>query len=106
MTEYTSIIYIEVERTIDFYFQMQQTEKELELVMTTESIRSANHSFLLQHVHDMSFKPFSFGGGFLYLHTNQGVFTYKINVNPTFFVDVYKNLKQNFMNHGTFYKPL
>lgn len=88
-----SIIYIEIEREIDFHFQMQQIEIQLELQLSIEGIKSARHQFELRHVHDISHKPFSFGWGILYLHTNQGVFSYKIQDNPTSFINAYKSLK-------------
>ena len=87
------MIYIEIERQIDFYFQMQKIEKQLEIEMTIEGIRTAEKSFELQHVHDISYKPFSFGAGMLYLHTNQGVFSFKVHENPETFIEGFRNLK-------------
>lgn len=92
LSEYT-IVYIEIEREIDFYYQMQQIEKQFELRIDLKGITSAQHQFALQHVYDVSHKPFSFGGGFLYLHTNQGVFTFKIEENPAPFIHTFKLLK-------------
>jgi len=88
------MIYIEIERQIDFYFQMQQIEKQLEIEMTIEGIRTAEKSFQLQHVHDISYKPFSFGAGMLYLHTNQGVFSFNVQENPEIFIEGFRNLKK------------
>lgn len=92
LSEY-SIIYIEIERKIDFYYQMQQIENQYELQLNMEGIITAQHRFELRHVHDISHKSFSFGGGILYLHTNQGVFSYKIEDNPTPFIHAFKTLK-------------
>ena len=88
------MIYIEIERQIDFYFQMQQIEKQLEIEMTIEGIRTAEKSFELQHVHDISYKPFSFGAGMLYLHTNQGVFSFNVQENPEIFIEGFRSLKK------------
>ncbi|WP_419959694.1 hypothetical protein [Psychrobacillus sp. BM2] len=85
--------YIEIERQIDFYFQMKQVEKQFELQLTMDGIISERHKFKLQHVHDVSHKPFSFGGGLLYLHTNQGVFPFQIQENPSNFIQGFKLLK-------------
>lgn len=85
--------YIEIERQIDFYFQMKQVEKQFELRLTMEGIISERHTFKLQHVYDVSHKPFSFGGGLLYLHTNQGVFPFQIQENPSNFIQGFKSLK-------------
>ena len=87
------MIYIEIERQIDFYFQMQQIEKQLEIELTIEGIRTAEKSFELQHVHDISYKPFSFGAGILYLHTNQGVFSFNVQENPEVFIEGFRTLK-------------
>ncbi|MFJ8065252.1 hypothetical protein ACIQYS_11530 [Psychrobacillus sp. NPDC096426] len=88
-----SIVYFEIERKIDFYYQMQQIEIQYELQLNTEGITTARHQFELGHVHDISHKSFSFGGGILYLHTNQGVFSYKIQDNPTPLMHAFKSLK-------------
>lgn len=88
-----SIIYIEIERKIDFYFQMQQIEIQHKLQLNSEKIISTSHQFELSNVHDISHKTFSFGGGILYLHTNQGVFSYNIQVNPATFIHAFKSLK-------------
>lgn len=85
--------YIEIERQIDFYFQMKQVEKRFELQLTMDGIMSDSHKFKLQHVYDVSHKPFSFGGGLLYLHTNQGVFPFQIQENPSNFIQGFKLLK-------------
>jgi len=72
---------------------MQQIEKQFEIEMTIEGIRTAEKSFELQHVHDVSYKPFSFGAGMLYLHTNQGVFSFKVQDNPDVFIEGFRSLK-------------
>ncbi len=87
------IVYIEIERKIDFYFQMQQIEKQFEIELTLDGIQTAEKNFQLQHVHDISYKPFSFGGGMLYLHTNQGVFSFKIQEDPRSFIEGFRMLK-------------
>ncbi|MFF2754949.1 hypothetical protein ACFVR1_14515 [Psychrobacillus sp. NPDC058041] len=88
-----SIVYVEIKREIDFYYQMQHIEMRFELHLNIEGIASERHQFKLEHVHDVSHKPFSFGGGILYLHTNQGVFPYNIQEDPSYFIHVFKSLK-------------
>ncbi|MEK4520852.1 MULTISPECIES: hypothetical protein [unclassified Psychrobacillus] len=95
MSEYT-IIYIEVKREIDFYFQMQHIESSFTLQMDGMAIVSAQHQFKFQNVHDISYKPFSYGAGILYLHTNQGVFSYNIKENPAYFIEAFKTLKSSY----------
>lgn len=96
LSEY-SIGYVEIEREIDFYYQQQHIEKQFELQLNIESISSARHKFELQHVYDVSYKPFSFGGGILYLHTNQGVFSYNIKEDPCYFIQLFKKLKGKYI---------
>lgn len=88
-----SIAYVEIKREIDFYYQMQSIEMQFELQLNVEGIASERHQFKLEHVHDVSHKPFSFGGGILYLHTNQGVFPYNVQEDPTYFIHAFKSLK-------------
>ncbi|MER2261833.1 MAG: hypothetical protein ABS934_07435 [Psychrobacillus sp.] len=95
MSEYT-IVYIEVKREIDFYFKMQHIESKFVLQMNGNEIVSAERQFKFQNVYDISHKPFSFGGGMLYLHTNQGVFSYNIKDNPAYFIEAFKTLKSSF----------
>ena len=83
LSEYT-IVYIAVKRDIDFSFKMPH------------EIVSAERQFKFQNVYDISHKPFSFGGGMLYLHTNQGVFSYNIKDNPAYFIEAFKTLKSSF----------
>lgn len=92
MVQYV-IFYIEIERQIDFYYQMQHVERRFELQMSIEGIITAHNRFAFQNVHDISHKQFSSGLGILYLHTNQGVFSYKIKENPSSFIDAFKSLK-------------
>jgi hypothetical protein len=88
-----SIVYVEVKREIDFYYQMKSIEMQFVLHLNIEGIASERDQFKLEHVHDVSHKPFSFGGGILYLHTNQGVFPYNIQEDPSYFILAFKALK-------------
>ncbi|WP_432357900.1 hypothetical protein [Sporosarcina sp. UB5] len=88
----SSLTYFTVERSIDWFNQNhRQTARTLQLF--EESITSSDHTFTLDHVHDVSYRPFSNGTGLFYLHTNRGVFTFGVNENPHEFIQSYKRLK-------------
>jgi sorbitol-specific phosphotransferase system component IIC len=92
-TQQATIIYTEVERTIDFYYQMQKISTHHELTVTPEVVTTARAEFTLNQVLDVSYKPFSSEAGILYLHTNQGVFPFYIHSNPQTFIDTFRSLK-------------
>lgn len=96
MNESTQIIstitYNTVDRTIYWHEQRtQQTVHHISLYVDT--IITTLHQFKLEHVHDISYKPFSSGAGLFYLHTIQGVFTYQIDSDPENFIRAYKQLR-------------
>jgi len=88
-----TIIYTEVERKIDFFYQMQKIATHHELTVTPKAVVSARNEFTLNQVMDISYKPFSSEAGILYLHTNQGVFPFNIHSNPCNFIDTYRSFK-------------
>lgn len=88
----SSLNYYTIERSIDWFKQNhQQTIRTL--LLYEESIASSDHTFSLEHVHDVSYRAFSNGTGLFYLHTNRGVFTFGVNENPHEFINSYKRLK-------------
>ena len=90
-----TLTYIAVERKIDWYEQKHlQTVNHIHLY--TESISTVKNTFLLEHVHDISYRPFSGGTGLFYLHTNQGVFTYEVDSDPKGFIRAYKVLRGHY----------
>lgn len=88
----SSLNYFTIERSIDWFEQKQQQTVRT-LLLFEESIISSDHTFSLEHVHDVSYRPFSNGTGLFYLHTNRGVFTFGVNENPKEFIKSYKYLK-------------
>ena len=92
-TKCATIIYTEVERSIDFYYQMQKIATHHELTITHEVVKTARAEFTLHQVMDVSYKPFSTAAGILYLHTNQGVFPFNIHSSPQKFIDTFRSLK-------------
>lgn len=90
---FSTITYNSVERIMGWYDQTtNRTVHRIHLYADTVS--TATNTFKLEHVLDMSYKPFSSGGtGLFYLHTNQGVFMFEVDVNPTLFIQTYKKLR-------------
>ncbi|MDF0727388.1 hypothetical protein PY093_11890 [Cytobacillus sp. S13-E01] len=73
--------------------QQKYIEEEKYLYLYLDRIVSTSHHFLLSDVFDMSYKKISAVVGFLYLHTNQGVFSYTVKTNPKPFIYEYKSVK-------------
>lgn len=92
-TQQATIIYSEVERKIDFYYQMKKVTTHYELTVTPKVVITARAEFTLKQVLDVSYKPFSSESGILYLHTNQGVFPFFIHSNPQAFIETYRSFK-------------
>ncbi len=84
--------YVRVERTIENSEQITKEYRE-HLHLYEDRIITREHVFLVNDVHDMSFRLFSSATGMLYLHTNQGVFPYTVPKDPAYFIEEYKKLK-------------
>ncbi|MCR2823598.1 hypothetical protein [Lederbergia panacisoli] len=81
-----SITYIKVKRTIEFN-QQKYTKTEHSIDLYKNKISTSNHQFKNENVFDVTYKGFSDNFGFLYLHTNQGVFAFEVNTDPYHFVE-------------------
>lgn len=87
-----TLTYILVERMMGWYDQ--KTNRTLHTIhLYPDTISTAKSNFKLEHVHDLSYKPFSGGTGLFYLHTNQGVFTFEVDSDPTEFISAYRKLR-------------
>ncbi|MFZ3590061.1 3-isopropylmalate dehydratase [Bacillus sp. DJP31] len=84
--------YLRIERKIQACQQLHIENIEY-INLYADRIITPSHTFQLNDVHDVSYKPFSTENGLLYLHTNQGVFTYYIEMTPSLFIDLYQSLK-------------
>ncbi|WP_203247175.1 hypothetical protein [Sporosarcina beigongshangi] len=88
-----TITYHLVERIAGWYDQTTNRTAHY-IHLYADSISTTKNSFKLEHVLDMSYKPFSGGAGLFYLHTNQGVFMFEIDTDPTSFIQAYRKLRQ------------
>lgn len=87
----TTIQYSTVARSIDKLSVAHTTDiHELQLSLT--SIESAERSFSFTSIIDVSYKPFSDGSGFLYVHTDEGVFSFHVIESPNTFIQTFKKI--------------
>lgn len=56
-------------------------------------VRTQYREFAIEDVFDMSYRQMGDEGGFLYLHTKQGVYPYTVKEDPSRFIDTFKELK-------------
>lgn len=80
------------EKKVGWYDQTY-TKTNHHVVLCTEYIETAEKSFRLNDVLDVSYRPFSDGSGLFYLHTIQGVFAYTIVEDPSPFIHMYQKIK-------------
>ncbi|WP_077617174.1 hypothetical protein [Bacillus sinesaloumensis] len=80
--------YIVIQRKIEWNEQ-KYIETHHQLRLFEDRILSSVNEFHLDSVLDVSFRS-----SFLYLHTNQGVFSYNIKEEPLDFINAFKELKQ------------
>ncbi|MDN4606925.1 hypothetical protein [Sporosarcina highlanderae] len=90
-----SLPYFTVERSID-WFQQKHQQSSNTLLLFEGSIKTKEHTFSLEHVHDVSYRAFSNGTGLFYLHTNRGVFTFEVKTDPNEFIHSYRKLKGDY----------
>lgn len=75
-----SLSYFVFTRKIDLNIQILEEEKSL--ILWSDRITSEEHTFHLNAIHDISFKPSKNQYKILYLHTNRGVFSFFVKDNP------------------------
>ncbi|GLB59967.1 hypothetical protein [Cytobacillus sp. NCCP-133] len=85
--------FIIVSRTIDWN-QQQYIEQKHYLHLYEDHIISPTEKFLLDEVWDMSYRSSNSDIGFLYLHTNRGLYSFHVKSEPRQFISLYKELKQ------------
>ncbi|WP_232299544.1 hypothetical protein [Pontibacillus chungwhensis] len=81
-----------VTRSIHNGQQLYQ-EEECYLILSEDKITTDRNVFDLKHVFDMSYKDTVGLYGFLYLHTNKGVFSYNVKHAPDELIQIFHSLK-------------
>jgi hypothetical protein len=79
--------------------KMKRTQKvtiqhSKDICLYANSIQTENDYFHINNIFDISYKGVSKEIGFLYLHTNQGMFAYIIHTDPSAFIAAYKDIKK------------
>ncbi|WP_210469569.1 hypothetical protein [Sporosarcina sp. 6E9] len=87
-----TLTYKIVEKVTGWYAQTTNHKTHC-IHLYADKISTAKNNFALENIYDMSFKPFSNGAGLFYLHTNQGLFMFAVEADPTHFIDMYKSLR-------------
>ena len=87
-----SLSYISVQRVVD---RLQQTHLKTyhTICLFQDRITTSSRTFLLKHVFDLSYRPFSGQTGLFYLHTHEGVFTFEIVEEPEHFISLFKQIQ-------------
>lgn len=88
----SAVSYTVIERVIEASEQ-KYNEHLCRLNLYVDRIDTAIYSFALENVFDISCKSFSGKYAILYLHTNQGVWPFNIQTDPTSFINEYKRLR-------------
>lgn len=84
--------YFTVTRKIVNGAQVVIQEEQL-LRMYEDKITTTVSSFSFSDIHDISFRKLTKELGILYLHTNQGVFPFKVRDEPHRFIEHFYKLK-------------
>ncbi|MDW0110278.1 hypothetical protein [Sporosarcina aquimarina] len=87
-----TLTYTVSQKTVGWIDQTISTN-DCQLTLHETVIHSQHYSFPIDAVLDCSYKPFSDGSGLFYLHTNQGVRSFHVNMDPSFFLKAYQRLK-------------
>lgn len=87
----STISYSRTEKYIE-NFEQKNRRHIYTLSLFYYKIETETHTFQLKHIWDISYKPFSGNNGLLYLHTDQGVFTFQIETNPNEFINAVRKL--------------
>ncbi|PID14205.1 hypothetical protein CSV63_14050 [Sporosarcina sp. P34] len=87
-----SLSYISINRVVDRLEQTYQKSYHT-ICLFRDRITTSQRTFPLQHVFDLSYRPFSGQSGLFYLHTNEGVFTFEIEEEPEKFILLFKQIQ-------------
>lgn len=68
-------------------------QEEQYLRMYKDKITTCVSSFSFSDIHDISYRKMTKELGILYLHTNQGLFPYKVREEPHSFIEAFYKLK-------------
>ena len=83
--------YMKVQREIVGTEQKQILDHRV-MYLYSDRIVTRYREFALKDVYDISYRRMGGDKGFLYLHTNRGLYSYLVSVDPSEFIASYKQL--------------
>lgn len=85
--------YYKVVRTV-FYTELRTEVDDRVMYLYPDKIKTKHREFAMDEVFDMSYRQIGGEEGMLYLHTNQGVFTYNVRTNPAVMLEAFAEQKK------------
>ncbi|ANY75798.1 hypothetical protein BBD41_26260 [Paenibacillus ihbetae] len=83
--------YYKIHRVVDGIEQRTE-EQWRKMYLYEDRIVTKYRVFPLNQVFDLSYRTMGGEGGFLYLHTRQGVYSYTVKEDPRTFIEAFKQL--------------
>lgn len=77
--------YMKVIREVSSIGKSERKEERW-IYLYEDNIRTKYHTFPLENMLGITFKPMTGEGGILYLHTNHGVYSYQVLSSPQAFI--------------------
>ncbi|ARD48955.1 hypothetical protein SporoP37_12755 [Sporosarcina sp. P37] len=87
-----SLRYVSIQRVVDRLEQSYQKSYH-SISLFHNRITTSSRTFLLEHVFDLSYRPFSGQTGLFYLHTREGVFAFEVVEEPAHFISLFKQIQ-------------
>ncbi|OAB41669.1 hypothetical protein [Paenibacillus glacialis] len=84
--------YYKIHRKVTSTEQMTVVN-DRDMYLYEDKVMTQYQEFPIEDVFDMSYRNIGGEGGFLYLHTKQGVYPYTVRADPRVFIDSFKELK-------------
>ncbi|UOQ92700.1 hypothetical protein MUO14_20120 [Halobacillus shinanisalinarum] len=73
--------------------QQHYVEEESHIELYNDQVITPSAQFLIEDVHDVSYRPLSGTYGFFYLHTIRGVYSFKVKGSPEIWMAEYKKVQ-------------
>ncbi|MFS0724756.1 hypothetical protein [Paenibacillus sp. 1P07SE] len=83
--------YYKVEREVD-KLSIDTVVYEHEMQLCASSLRTAHKEIPIAHLYDISYRRMCGQDGMLYLHTNQGIVSFTVQVDPCDFIEAFQKL--------------
>jgi hypothetical protein len=83
--------YYKIKREINS-LEQKKVEQERHIYLYKTKVVTQYREFTIKDVFDMSYRMIGHEGGFLYLHTSKGVYSYKVKTDPKEFITAFHNL--------------